>query len=101
MTGIPVIRIELEGMKLAIVTAYTKHMAEIDNDVQAAIKAAVDNFDIRAEVKRIAGDCIREALKRAIEDQFRRHDGAGYQAIEQVATTLAQNAIKKIADDAA
>ena len=92
----PIIRLEIEQMRHSIAAMLSKHTLEMDAKIQQALKVACDNFDYRGEVLRIANDCIRGAIKNAIEEQF-RYGGAGYEAVQVVAKQLAENALKSIA----
>ena len=63
---IPVVKITLESMRQTIAYAFTKHLAEIDADIQGALADAVRSFDIRAIVRNEAERALRDMVIEAI-----------------------------------
>jgi len=92
----PLIKIEIEGMRQIVMHAMSERFAAMDAEVQAALDSACKNFDYQGETVRIANDCIRRAIDEAVRAQF-SYGGAGYEAVQAVAKTLAENALKKVA----
>lgn len=73
--SVPVVRLEIEYMKHAILHAFTEHSARIDEDV----RKAVEHFCRPENVKAIIEKAVNDTLKHAIEaeiDNFYRY-GAG------------------------
>lgn len=68
MSNFPVVKIELEGMRHVICHAFTNYQLEIDSQFQEALKVAVENFDYRGEVARIAARVIRDSIETAVTD---------------------------------
>ena len=85
--NMPIIKIELESMKHTVCHAMTEHLSEMDEGIQEAVKVAVDNFDYRGEISRIANAQIKQALEEAIRRHF-QYGGDGYEEINKVATSL-------------
>lgn len=94
MNELPIVRLELTRMQHSICMMVSAHMMKLDKEAQAAVKAAVESFDYGGEVRRIAHDAIRSAIKHAVEEQF-RYDGAPYKAIQEVARKMVEAAVKK------
>ena len=68
--NLPVVRIELEGMKQTIIRAFTEESLKLDADVEAAIHSAIKNFNIQrviqVEAEEILARNIREQLDGAV-----------------------------------
>lgn len=79
--SIPVVRLEVEYMKHAILHAFTEHTLKVDADV----KAAVEHFCRPENVKAIVKSAVDSILKGAIEDEIRNFFmyGAGRSAIAE------------------
>lgn len=75
---VPIVRIELQGMRQQILHAFSEHMLRLDSDVQAAVDLAIRNFDIKGEVAKVfeavAQEQIRDAVRSAMWDVFRNED---------------------------
>ena len=71
----PVIRLELEGMKYAIIQSLAAHMEAQTEDMKKAVQDAVDAFDplpiIRAETHK----GIEEAIKLSVQNFFTYGEG--------------------------
>lgn len=66
MSGIPIIRLELEGMKLAILSAFSDYQAAADEQV----KAAMEKFCSPGNIRNIVEQCVERELKAAIEKEI-------------------------------
>ncbi len=74
--GFPVVRVELEGMRMTLQTALTEHIAGRDRDIREALNEAVTAFDIKAEVRQQAtkqfrsmvADVVGSAIRKALWD---------------------------------
>ncbi len=66
----PIIRLEVEGMKYQILHAFTQHNDEIEKVVADALAQVLKNFDfsdlIRKEVSRLLGECVRKGISEAV-----------------------------------
>lgn len=79
MSAIPMIRLEVEGMKYAIQMAMSEHLIKMDKDIQAA----VDAFCTPEKITAIVFDTAAREIKSAIESEVRHFYafGAGRRAI--------------------
>ena len=77
--SIPVVRLEVEYMKHAILHAFTEHTMKVDEDV----KRAVEYFCRPENIQAIVGKAVNDVLKSAIEDEIRNFFmyGAGKAAL--------------------
>ena len=81
MNGIPVIRLEIEGMKHAVIHAMTRHLAQMDSEIQAAVEHACKPEHISALIETTARGEIAKAVKSEIENFYRY--GPGRKAIKE------------------
>lgn len=79
--SIPIIRLEIEGMRHAIVAAVGKHLAEMDSDIQVAIENICTPEHVTDIIKKTASAEIDAAIKSEIE-QFYRY-GPGREVIKK------------------
>lgn len=77
----PVVRLEVEYMKHAILHAFTEHTLKVDADVKRAVEAFCTPENIGAIVERAVNDTLREAINEEIEHFYRY--GAGREAIKE------------------
>lgn len=83
-SGIPIIRLEIEGMKTAILTAFMENQLKLDS----MLKDAVEKFCSPENVERIMNDAVNTTLKKAIEseiDTFFRY-GKGNVVLKEAVT---------------
>ena len=73
--SVPVVRLEVDYMKHAIIHAFTEYSARIDQDVQAAVERFCEPKNISAIVGRAVEDTLKTAINEEI-DRFYRY-GAG------------------------
>lgn len=66
MSGIPIIRLELEGMKLAILHAFSEYQAGTDQ----AVKEAMEKYCSPENLARIVDQCVERELRAAIEKEI-------------------------------
>ena len=71
MHGTPIIKLELDNMRQAILYSLAKYNNEIEKAVDEELKKVVENFDYENIVISIAN----EALKDAIESYFKYGEG--------------------------
>lgn len=67
---VPIIRLELEGMRHSMLMAFSEHQGVLEDEVRSAVEkyCTPENLSlvIQAEAKR----CLDAAVKRAIDDYF-------------------------------
>lgn len=68
MIPFPIVRLELQGMQMSILTALNTHADHLKDEIEAEVKRVVAEFDFRREVEQLTKQCIREAGKKAIEE---------------------------------
>lgn len=89
MNGVPIIRLEVEGMRLVVHQALMEHAARMDADVQAAIERAITPENVSRIVQETAAREVRAAIDSAIESFYRF--GAGRDVIRrEVEKTLTE-----------
>jgi hypothetical protein len=81
--NIPIIRLEVEGMKYAIKTALTQHAFEIDTYIQEAVDQYCSDDNLRQVVTAQARAAIESSVKDEIDRFFR---GAGRKAVADAVT---------------
>ena len=72
---IPIIRLEVEGMKHQIMVALTAYAAQMDSDIQAAVDEYCTPEHITATVKNIAKGEIDKAIKEEVSKFFSYGNG--------------------------
>lgn len=77
--GIPIVRLELQGMKATLLHAIGERQASFDADVRAAVEQACSPANIRAVIEHE----VQRSLEAAIADEVRRfyQSGEGRQAV--------------------
>ncbi len=94
-SGVPIIRLEVEGMRHAILTAFTEQAVKTD----AYVRAEVERYCAPANIEQIIRTAAREALDSAIKqevDSFFRY-GEGRKA---VAAAVKAKLLEKYSDTA-
>ncbi len=72
---IPIIRLEVEGMRYAILRALEDRADAISAETNRAINNFITTFDWQAEVARLLEPMMREAIKAAMQNHFIYGDG--------------------------
>lgn len=72
---LPIIRLEVEGMKYAVVTALSAHAAQMDADIQAAVEAYCTPENIASVVRGAATEALDRAIKAEVQNFFNYGDG--------------------------
>ena len=85
MMNVPIIRLEIEGMKYTLQTALSEHSAQIDKDVQAAIERFCRPENIQEHINRAVKQSLGVVLAEEIERHFKY--GEGREAIRQAVRT--------------
>ena len=83
---IPIIKLEVQGMKKTIMHALTQHAAMMDED----IKDAVDRVCTSEYVSNLVAEVTQKEMTDAIERQIKYFYsyGEGYELIRQAVTTM-------------
>lgn len=79
--SIPVVRLEVEYMKHAILHAFTEHTLKVDQDVKAAVEHFCRPENVRAIVAQAVDSVLKDAIEGEIRDFFMY--GAGREALAQ------------------
>lgn len=69
---LPMIRLDIEGMRHSVVHAFNEHSKEVEEAVSKAVNEAIANFDFAGTVAREARAVIGELVKRAMTDAIQR-----------------------------
>ena len=72
---LPIIRLEVEGMKRTIVTALTEHSAQMDADIQAAVEYYCTPENLSKVVRQEADRQFDHAIREEVTKFFRFGDG--------------------------
>jgi len=75
VTGIPIIRLTLEGMKAQVLHAFSGYEAQLADDLRAAVDAFCTPENIRAVVDREVATAITAAVRDEVDRFYRT--GAG------------------------
>lgn len=87
--NLPIVRLELEGMKESIVMAFSEYALKMDADVQSAVAAICTPENLTAMVTKYAKDAIDSAIRQEISNFY--NYGLGREVIRKaVNETLAE-----------
>ncbi len=75
MNELPIIRLELEGMRMTFCRALTEYHASIDASVQDAVERFCRPENISRIVNSSADKAMEEAIRASVDDFFRYGDG--------------------------
>ena len=81
MQTMPIIRLEVERMKIAVATALTNYQAQFDQDLQIAVEQFCQPEHLRSVIKEAVDQSLKQAIESEIQTFFRY--GAGRAAIAQ------------------
>lgn len=73
--SLPILRLELSGMRQAIMMAFTARQASIDAEVQAAVDAFCTPENLRGVIDRCVANEIESAIRREVERFYSSGDG--------------------------
>jgi hypothetical protein len=73
--NVPVIRLELHGIKQTLLVALADHNAQIDADVRAAIDRFCEPTTLRETVMSAATSAIKRAVQEEVESFFKYGNG--------------------------
>lgn len=65
--NVPIIRLEVEGMKHTLLTALSEHAARVDSGIQAAVEAYCTPENIQA----VIDENVRQALDMALKEEVK------------------------------
>lgn len=71
----PIVKIELQNMKQAMVVALADYQNEMAKSVEAQLQNIVDTFDYQEAVRGMAGQIIRDSIQKSLESYFRFGNG--------------------------
>jgi selenocysteine lyase/cysteine desulfurase len=80
--NVPIIRLEVEGMKYTVQTALLAHASQVSDGIQQAVEAYCTEANITAIVEAEARRQIEEALKQSVKDFF-NFSGPGRAAVRE------------------
>jgi UDP-glucose 4-epimerase len=83
----PVIRIELENMKMAIQAMMSERQLQIDEYLKVALDKELTPEKIQAIINTSAKAAVEESIKSAV-DHFFKYGGPGGQFIKEEATEI-------------
>jgi len=83
--NIPIIRLEVEGMRHTVQTALMEHAAKMDSSIQAAVEAYCTDANIDAVVRKAATEAIDAAVREEVRSFF-GYGRAGRAAIREAVT---------------
>lgn len=89
----PVLRIELEGMKFVMLQALDKHRLEMDQMIQEAVTRACDPEVIQSKLDVMAQQAIEAAIKSEIDSFYRYGEGR-----EILKALISERLMKKAGD---
>lgn len=89
----PVIRIEVEGMRQQILHAFGQYNEEIEKEVDRQLKQVIENFPFEEYIEHECRGMIEESIRKALMSFFQY--GAGAKAIEQAITSALERSFKE------
>ncbi len=96
MNNIPIIRLEIEGMKHTVHQCLSEYAARMDSDVQAAIDEALTPENIRAIIRAAASREIKDAIESEIH-RFFTYDPTGAKFIRDAVDVELKERVASIA----
>lgn len=75
MHGMPIIRMEIQGMRETLVAALSEHRALIDRDVQSAVEHFCESDQITLMVSQTVQDTLKKVLAETIQYHFQYGQG--------------------------
>lgn len=72
----PIVRIEIEGMRQQIAAALADYGNEIKESVDIEIEKAISEYPFKETVRRHTAEAINQSIKSAIDKYFKFGDGA-------------------------
>lgn len=90
----PLIRLEVEGMKHAIVTALGQYTASIDADVRRAVEQVCEPENLRRVIEEAVAREFRQVLEQEVAGYFKW--GEGRKLVKALATGLLEEALARL-----
>ncbi|MNQ58436.1 hypothetical protein D3C85_726420 [compost metagenome] len=72
---VPIIRLELEGMRHSMLMAFSEHQGILEDEVRAAVENYCTHENLSLIIQAEAKRCLDAAVKRAIGDYFSYGEG--------------------------
>jgi len=88
--NIPILRLEVEGLRQTVQTVLIRHAAQMDADIQGAVDAYCTPENISRVVQAAATKALEDAIKTEVDTFFRY--GSGRKA---VAAAVKESILKK------
>lgn len=85
------LKLDLEGMRLQVVHAFSAEMLEMEKKVDAAVKAVVEDFNFEQELNDYVQKIYREKWKMAVEFAISRQLEREHLKIEAAATKILES----------
>lgn len=92
----PMVKITLEGMKHAVMEAFTSQTIKWDEDVQKALDDAVANFDMREYISNIAATELRNQVQGVVRDAVAKAFWSDAEFSSKIVTLLRVALLDKI-----
>lgn len=73
--AIPIIRLEVEGMRHTVSAALSAHSAQMDADIRAAVEAYCTPENLAHVVKKLATAALEDAIRAEVDSFFRYGNG--------------------------
>lgn len=86
MDQMPIIKIEIDGMRQSIAHALSTYHQDIEGYVDKNLKQVVETFDYETLIRQVARESITKAVTQAIQSYFSY--GEGYKEIEETITAV-------------
>jgi hypothetical protein len=79
---IPIIRLEIEGMKATVCTALTQYAAKMDADIQHAVNSYCESGNLERVVREAATNALDAVVKEEVRYLF-SHGSIGRKAVKE------------------
>jgi len=73
--NIPIVRLEIEGMKHSVQTALTEYIMQMDEDIHVAIEKVITPDNISLVISDSVARTLKDVLQTEIDSLFRYGDG--------------------------
>ena len=70
INNIPRVRLTLDHMRHEIIHAFNRYADGLKDDVAAEVERAIQSFDYRNEIAKIADGILRQEIQKALEGAF-------------------------------
>lgn len=73
--NMPIVRLEIEGMKQALYSAFSEHMLMLDEQVREAVAEACKTENVLHVIRRSVKEHLQDALDKEVRDYFMNGKG--------------------------